>query len=1354
MITLFVFLGILLVLSGCLQKTQKLGCCVKANATADGKCYLYNITNSTFVDLYSKTLDCNETLEGYCNVSVGEKITFIEIDFGGEKTDVPLIQTKTALIPICSSDDLLKCIDQNCTVMVCGDFTYNPRIAPGVVSMDDAEEMVPPETDEDAAQGFYNAQCKFYPMDSKLKARMSSANAMVNRFRFGIGGTFDEFDLYKNYFPMSDKYCAINPFGKVDRFMNYIGGDLSTFDPVDEITQNCINDSDILTPFTFGNSSKYPTEVLPEKSSYKFTDHNKFLMNATDAHKFSKIDENNPDETYKELDRTWYRKNLATIYAENFYETLNRAPFECSMSGNDCMSGLCKNDFYSRAVSVAIDEGGNEIEVPTDCNSGTGPDGGTWVFCNPTTKVNIGTGNSAPKFTYAKVTVKPWQFFIHPSILKKQHLMDGTMDEDFNDTFDHFYFCKTYTGGTHSNCPRFSKNWYEISTLPDSLVWTREKEKDCEDHGGSGDNTVWCPPELTGKKYPPAAQIAFFGRDDIRFRDKKIIGYAVIDPEEFEKTLFAKNCKIFEGSTVPYEWYPGTTYETATDQEKETACKNDCISKCGSGKTQNCTTYCYEEQILDQESDSPCIFTETYDDYSNPHFERIVFDPSNWTQTRKEFEELAIAFNPIYEDRLRYLAAQDWHKGDNTDVAWSTMFWLPAYTGVAYPQDWAFYDLNDPIYKPYYLSGAGVAHAYDNNIYDLDTPDALVPTAGALLSGTVGHPNRFPEYRYYSLFPRQIYLLKSKTIAGREMIGSCEVLRDSLNVKQFGWCESCTVNTLAYQKITTKKNPYIPFSEAQAGSSDDESLCTYKHKRDWTKGGIDLYWTKCYAPGISDLDDYNDQDTTITGSPRTEPEASLMKERLEKYLKSGIMPVLDITDDSNWDLTSPWVTGTDYEIVLAGNPPIPVPVIKESNKFTEYDFKRLLGNNGAMVVIVDMMELESVTAADRERVLNRTKLIRSYCWRCLTAVDIPAPDNQSFETKVTQLFVDPRMKMNVDILTHSYVTSKIPYDTEATDQENAQAVLDNMASYGRISIQKSSKPVLFSRFNVPDLYPWDESNHEVLFRKIIEDEGELVKAGVIGVIYSPGHQSSSVLLLNEELVDVDNGIGVKTPKFCALEKATSLLASSPPRAQFARSTSISSVNCTLCTSLDKALGQCDTQCDNGIECTVPNGGVKDNYRCPADTVLDTCKLCNATFGSFLCNKTYTNGTIKKLAYSSVDVSTDMYGDVIGGLEKPNKCCLRDARGTNYTYVKKLIANVVNAPIVYPKSGDPNTDCGISSSTGILTGGQFCGVKLPVQDYDIKCSFVEIPIVTIEATLPEYEVITAESLILPIQPFSS
>jgi pectin methylesterase-like acyl-CoA thioesterase len=78
-------------------------------------------------------------------------------------------------------------------------------------------------------------------------------------------------------------------------------------------------------------------------------------------------------------------------------------------------------------------------------------------------------------------------------------------------------------------------------------------------------------------------------------------------------------------------------------------------------------------------------------------------------------------------------------------------------------------------------------------------------------------------------------------------------------------------------------------------------------------------------------------------------------------------------------------------------------------------------------------------------------------------------------------------------------------------------------------------------------------------------------------------------------------------------------------------------------------------------------------------------------------------------------------EIIAGLPKPNKCCLEDQSGIRYSYGQKTQQASSSRPIVYPKDGNPNTDCGFGSAADIAQIGNFCGIRLPVADYKINCT---------------------------------
>jgi len=121
-----------------------------------------------------------------------------------------------------------RCIN-NCIAMVCGEAEYSrkPEFSPCemVFNQTNNETITPDDFSmERTAINLYNAKCSFERMDEKLarKMKMSQGNLWINTFRFGIGESFSDYEESRLYFPITDKFCMLNPKGTKDRYMNYL----------------------------------------------------------------------------------------------------------------------------------------------------------------------------------------------------------------------------------------------------------------------------------------------------------------------------------------------------------------------------------------------------------------------------------------------------------------------------------------------------------------------------------------------------------------------------------------------------------------------------------------------------------------------------------------------------------------------------------------------------------------------------------------------------------------------------------------------------------------------------------------------------------------------------------------------------------------------------------------------------------------------------------------------------------------------------------------------------------------------------------------------------------------------------
>ncbi len=1587
----------MLLSAGCIEKSKALGCCVLTNATNPPyKCLWFNMSNDRFVDLYSKTKFCDQGTQ-MCNVTSLDPAN-------------PNIQLE---IPFCTDDTITQCIKPDCLAMVCGDFTYKPKVAPGVATAEDAADTAPANDTKETTQALYNGQCRFLPMDSKLKITMKTSKSAINDFRFGIGKDFDEYDYYHYYFPVSDRLCMTNPTGSIDRYMNYLqpgtGGVPVPYDPKTSLTGSCTTDASAAPPASFAPTpASASLPLIRDSKSYAYQDYADFAWTVT-SKGWSTSMGFNLSGYYEDLGRSFYRTTLSTAYVDKFYsDATARAPFECDQSKYECLSGRCANDFYNRGVNlVTRADGTAEDPMVTDCKSIKTTTGQSMVVCYPTISANNNGGTA--NLQYAKVTYRTLDNLEPTDDYSHDDLKLGSTDYHNPGRAQIDYLLNPWGGvafGFNGNSGAIGGSLFYLG--PGTAVTMLPKDF----------NYTWM--DTTGA-YPPAAQIAFFDNPNVQFNGEQIIGYAVMDDGELYKTYFGQNCLLNNYYSNPrYSYNPktpvseadceadctGSSYCTAAHQSDchdyctarvnertgltdyayvptpGTATSMDnCIKECnstafcGPANTSNCQDYCnarlmtvdtgnaknysytdtsyvgktaqgscptsssicltlptddYNHAIAacasacndtsvcgpDSNVDAsgysyagrcyaycnarvsrdaqglialkepepetpcqygssltainddatpapactytktavtlnapdpaaPCTYTVKYSQTPNPTYTNkgAYKETSDFIEVQlsaysygtlgdqagtyskggppgsanggledaqnmnnpddlANYQRLIYAFEPLFNDTLDGYSSSagwedkcsPWNSVDVNDMLFAAMPWVPMYK--KYLSNGEHLVLNAPalnFFRQDNVFGQDTSTTpliSGNNICDLEMVSAKYTGIGQ------GARDWIP-IDYQALLPNTIYLLKGTTDAqGNIKIGKCNVVSGSTlpEIKTYGWCEPCTLATLAYQNITAGNTVKIPKStlKLEPGFTPNPSniypsngtpICNFLNVFQGVK-------TSCSSTAISDIGDYSDlfisywgsaTEVTPEGVPRTNQDAALLKERMGNYLKSGIMPVMDISDKSNWNLSAPYITETFVD--SSGS-------TQQLSKYTEYDFQRLFGNNGAMVVIVDTFNYSSPSISVK-RILNRTALVRASCSRCLTAARVYGTESgfYIYNDSLKQMFgpgSDPRLKLNVDMIVTDYDASKfgvLEYSASSpainkiqtlsqgflgsrfgsalqsgyvsrmlgttTFQDRISYVLEDMEGYGHASLSYS-KPVIITDFSVNNDVFWNDATQEPLFSAIIANEDQLVKSGIIGIIYQPvrftaaggpnnGLVNASSPFLMAAVASVGVGLagftsgivvnpevsptlGVKTQKFCALENAVNRMAGTNPYATFVQVYDLPSVNCTLCSSTEKSQGLCDRKCDNGAWCTMPVAGAAlSDYKCPDDTIAGACTLCNQTNKVYNCVKTFGNGSIiPQTPVPSTVISTDAFQDVIGGISKPDKCCLTDATGQNYTYFKKMYYTSVTAPAVFSRTGDQNQDCGIGTGKSLTDIGGFCGINLPVQNFDIDC----------------------------------
>ncbi|MBU0532503.1 hypothetical protein KKB44_03345 [Candidatus Micrarchaeota archaeon] len=1287
-----IFVAIVFIIAGCLKPITNLGCCQKENISEG--CVLYNTTDFSLVDLINDTVvgSCDNPImqtEGYCNVSINGEFH---------------------LIPICTQDQKVPCVDPNCTAMICGDFEYKPRVAPGVQSEETmAEDAAPTNMDDDEAMLFYKGQCRFLPMDAKLRNIMKSSKSQINVFRVGVGESFDEYDQYRYYFPMSDKFCSAvrEPEEPVDRYMNYLNPvTMEPYYPLDEedgIIENCFNESNVLPPFSYTDSIadnstgdfgriEYDS-VVPELHNYRLAHNARYNYNSTwydEGYYWYIYGYWNEDSVYKKIDKEFYRRELSIAYADTIYNLggtgTTKAPFECEMAGGDCYSGTCDTATYNRGTLVEATEDPERPEIVADCYETSDENGNDIVLCSSLKTVTLGDPGEAPERTYAMMSVRPSRLLTNTygtywgtALFGYSALADEDGIEALKNRWGIGWIEDSLTGASYMQI-------LTTETATDVRMVYKDK-RDCpadygtfEDDDPEGNEEAPCFEVEFDEDtdWPPATGTVFFGKlgDNVLVypandSEKIVIGYSLATPSEFEDTLLAKNCELVEG--VDYE-------------------------------------------VVD------------------------IGEPTEWNESG-----LVDAFKPYFGNTLETYKTYGFADGcGNAMPYWtlqlSQLPWVVNFDKGLLGANLIILDEEEKHDREAYYLGSTAAYAERmRNTYNENATDTMDDGSCNLRRHTGTEFEAYYGFGIYGfgmgnpvynviLYSKYLILLKYEP--GSKKIGNCAVddITYRPEVKTFGWCEPCTTSTLAYQKIETTERVYMPgysVNIEDAEYNNEERLCEAKREWDWSFMGYDTRDNvSCFSPYISDIDDYQGSIGGI-GSPRTIPDATVIKERMGDYLKSGVMPIIDMSDASNWEKSNPdaekaaedendtYVFWLNYD--------------EDPTNYSEYDFEALLGDMGAVVVIVD-----NVTAANaaikRDQIIERAFIIREKCFGCLVAFHVINPaSNESFSNAIRDVIVGPDAIYNIDLVTFDYEVS----EHSDVSSEGAEAVVDDIASYGKIALQTKNKPTMLIGLNVRSDDPvWDETNYGELFDMILLNQNKLINSGILGIIYAPVRSTMG----GEGVVDETLGLGIKTPKFCALQGAMQKMSGAIPVSIFTKTVAVEDMECIPCTSWDKLPGGiCEYMdysaqtCDDGNMCIMPEMMMDfgNDYKCPENAVTVDCPLCNETGTTFECTYTYANGSTREISGDMNDITSDIWMDVMAGFSKPNKCCLQDeASGALYTFIEKAYQTPVNQPAIFPKSGYENVDCGFGSTTSQIGEiSTFCGLQQsPIRDYTIECSY--------------------------------
>ncbi len=387
--------------------------------------------------------------------------------------------------------------------------------------------------------------------------------------------------------------------------------------------------------------------------------------------------------------------------------------------------------------------------------------------------------------------------------------------------------------------------------------------------------------------------------------------------------------------------------------------------------------------------------------------------------------------------------------------------------------------------------------------------------------------------------------------------------------------------------------------------------------------------------------------------------------------------------------------------------------------------KRFIGDSASLVII------STGTSPNNGRLAQA----RSQCPRCLFA---------HYNSDWTIFATSPTLWRNYDVVVWNYVIGgNLLYEGE-NSTSYPKAIFDELKKRGHEILSTAGKPSLVFIYVSKPTPMWSNEDALRVMSYLLRNKQDLIKAGIIGVLYPDWDGTTSFSLVPSPLKSV------KDDHFCAVEQSVDLyLVPKKEKAIFVRIPAESSFSdganplpapkCVECDPMSKRSGRCTRQClnldvnGNPVECVLNPSLPSDDQMCPL-TAVNTqqypCADCMQLFAqgwTIKCDLEYDDGTKQTLIYgpswcSTCDVKIDdpsKYPDVFASLPIGQHCCIFDSQQGNFTYIGYDSAMLTPAMIVFPTKGAENAECG-----PVPDKNKFCGVVLPVRDYIMNCTWVK------------------------------
>lgn len=1201
-------------------------------------------------------------------------------------------------IPVCVDEAPASCINNRCEAMMCGfsgtASTPPPSSVDWQADKEKAAESMPTSSLEKQPPGnLQGVSCSFEAMNNKLynRVKQSRGSLWVNAFRFGVGSSFSDYELSRNFFPQSDKFCAPNPSGKVDRYFNYLGmqnacQEISSF-------YRCATTGMNFT--TMGACGQYCDEPgkcsvvfgtaypCPE-TKFAYSDPVNCTQQCGGVSDPNKCTNNEADYPFLTDGARYKAKYTADYLVDTWSTTSFHEVCECKEGekGAGCDFDRWDPDEHKDCCDYYQKK---EDQLCSDNDATDGP----WVW-------SASSVSGTPQnelYTYfnhekRKSAALELDYEYYAEKLKEQYAQ-GDLDRQLP------YECSSSAECFSGRCDFSDYNRYlvkaggQVKDVGCSVVADDQRSEHLECRGSYPTEPLVIVDEGTGKVETASRllersqSLRDAGGD---YTDRFI--YVVRRDEAGPQ----KRYPLFNDCQVPSNEVKYCLYGYYSCSLEECGISPYDVLLPADETTGECDAFAeYPYELILREE----FMADRYDVDMHSGFGKCEIKDNSKTPYL-DFQKLGWCAPCTYST----LAVQEvnWMRGNDPG-------YLKSYACYEWHGESAYnYSMNGD-----YLKG-GIVTASGAEDYQL-----RYASVSDVRKGKGGNP-------YNGNIQRGDY---DAGVFSDDVTYTCN---DGWNQAGAWWPR---------ENVPSPSAPYLYSKLSNYLSSNVMPVLDVRGSKTYMEPVFDGYWMLGnfhFKTGYDPVDictRLGGQGATmfvIGGTDLLDADAP------GDHVSSDFL----IDKDGGATPFSQYLTTTGHLVLTSLDGPGAVLTRAEFLK-TQCVVEPLVGIN------VDVGQDDLGTLIGAGDLTDRVNPDRGFLHKFFYS------DPQNFKWRVRNGVPD-KYADNVDLLLQEWYPT---CGGDGMLQERVEREVGSRMNFSRALLANLSKPTLIWKFHFPDSQSLPnrgcespDGHYGTFMEYLFNNTGDMVDAGIIGIIYDkwmtedgkgwgdPSKYGGSGLSNTPATGALDNpiagGLGGKTTTpFCEVQK-NSRKVLGITRATIGQKiyASDTECECIACEDFDYLTGACNRDnpeeqhyCNDGTKCAMPAGETDyGGYRCSYTCVnITNCRLCSSdsTSKSFCYIEPNDESPVAVTKpYSEIN---DKYWEWVAGLPAKDKCCIEkalpDQPVQTYTYVARSGGIQKNEFLQYPARGELGIDCGRVPDTSVL---EYCGIKIPIATKTFAC----------------------------------